>query len=98
MGEKVVSDSTLGELFDLIRQNTEAIHKVDKNVVALQIKIEEKDKVCQKHDDIEVIQNNRLASLELWRAGQSGVWVLAWKVAPLVVSCGAVYAALHKGG
>jgi len=95
-GEKIVSEKTLAELFDLIRQNTEAIHAVDKNVVVLHTKIEEKDKVCQKHDDVEITQNSRLTSLELWRAGQSGIWVMVWRITPLAISSAAVYAALHK--
>ena len=96
-----VSEATIQELFTLIRENNKQTNQVDIKVTELVAKSKEKDKACDKHDEITIKHETRIHNLELWRASQGGITGFLWAIAPLILSALAVtvaaYAVLHGG-
>ena len=93
-----VPETTLNEIFSLLRDNTAAIAEVDKKVSVLIDARATKDKAFDdlvketKTIDVEVQQ------LKLWRASQAGVAGLVKDYGPILVSCAALYYAAKAGG
>ncbi len=96
-----VSEATLQELFKLIRDNNAKTNQVDIKVTELVAKSKEKEKACDKHDKTTEDHEDRIYTLELWRASQGGITGFLWAIAPLLLSALAVtvaaYAVLHGG-
>jgi len=99
-GTVKIEESTISELFKVMRENTAAVSRVDKNLSELCATVKEREKGCERHNRETDDHNKRLSALELWKAGQEGLGAFLWKATPIMfafISLGvAIYVAIHK--
>ncbi|MDR3591590.1 MAG: hypothetical protein P4N41_18190 [Negativicutes bacterium] len=81
-----ISVETLNDLFGLIRGVTDEINKVDKKVTSLLAIAPEKEKRCDDHNKKTDDHENRIRTVELWKAGQQGVAGFIQRWGPVIVA------------
>lgn len=84
-----VSEETLTGLFGLVRS-------IDSKLSSLCATVQEKEKRCIDHNKITNDHENRLRSIEIWKAEQHGTADFLWKIIAVICSVGALAVSVIK--